>query len=487
VAYQPDQTQTLLWHDYETFGLDPRWDRPSQFAAIRTDLEFNPIGEPMMWYCQPADDYLPSPSACLVTGVTPQKCLQEGLPEVKFMALINEQMSQPGTCSLGYNSLQFDDEFTRFGLYRNFFDAYAREWKNNNSRWDLIDLVRTASSIRPEGINWPLNKAGELVLKLDQLAPANGIEHSDAHDALADVRATIELAQLLKKAQPRLYNYVFQHKHKAQVWGQLDLQMRKPVLHVSSVYGRSRGYLSLVGAFAKHPSNNNGVLVFDLLQDPSIWQGFSSEQLQDLLFCPKGQLAEGVERPAVKEIHVNKCPVVAPLQTLSDEQAQKFRIDKVQCKKHLQYLQQDTDLCLALVEAFANRPDFPTVDPDAGLYGGGFFSDKDRELMQQVHQQSPENWNKVEFLFTKHTDSRLEDMLFRLKARNYRDLLTADEMEKWEVFRSERLLDASASGARTYEHFAKELNELGEKTKDPAKIAILEELHMYAESIYPMS
>ena len=484
MAYQPDQTQTLLWHDYETFGLDPRWDRPSQFAAIRTDLEFNPIGEPMMWYCQPADDYLPSPSACLVTGVTPQKCLQEGLPEVKFMALINEQMSQPGTCSLGYNSLQFDDEFTRFGLYRNFFDAYAREWKNNNSRWDLIDLVRTASSIRPEGINWPLNKVGELVLKLDQLAPANGIEHGDAHDALADVRATIELAQLLKKAQPRLYNYVFQHKHKAQVWGQLDLQMRKPVLHVSSVYGRGRGYLSLVGAFAKHPSNNNGVLVFDLLQDPSMWQGFSSEQLQDLLFCSKGELPEGAERPAVKEIHVNKCPVVAPLQTLSDEQAKKFRIDKVQCKKHLQYLQQNTDLCLALVEAFANRPDFPTVDPDAGLYSGGFFSDKDRELMQQVHEQDPSTWNEGAFAFS---DSRLDAMLFRLKARNYPHLLSGDEMQAWEAFRSERLLNASASGARTYEHFVKELNELGEKTKDPAKIAILEELHMYAESIYPMS
>ena len=484
MAYQPDQTQTLLWHDYETFGLDPRWDRPSQFAAIRTDLDFNPIGEPMMWYCRPADDYLPSAGACLVTGVTPQKCLQEGVPEVEFMSLINDQMSQPGTCSLGYNSLRFDDEFTRFGLYRNFFDAYAREWQGGNSRWDLIDLVRTASSIRPEGINWPHNEVGELVLKLDQLAPANGIEHSNAHDALADVRATIELARLLKKAQPRLYNYVFQLKHKAQVWGQLDLQMRKPVLHVSSMYGRGNGYLSLVGAFSKHPSNNNGVLVFDLRQDPRLWQGYSSAQLQELLFSPRDQLPTDTVRPAVKEIHVNKCPVVAPLQTLTDEQAQKFSIDKARCQTHLQYLRQDSELCQALVEAFANRPDFPAVDPDAGLYGGGFFSDNDRKLMQKVHQQDPETWSEGEFSFT---DSRLEAMLFRLKARNYPHLLSGDEMQAWEAFRSERLLDASASGARTYEHFAKELNELGQNTKDPAQIAILEELHTYAESIYPMS
>jgi len=484
VAYQPDQTQTLLWHDYETFGLDPRWDRPSQFAAIRTDLKFNPIGEPMMWYCRPADDYLPSPAACLVTGVTPQKALEEGLPEVEFMARINAQMSQPGTCSLGYNSLRFDDEFTRFGLYRNLFDAYAREWQGGNSRWDLIDLVRTAAAIRPEGINWPRNEAGELVLKLDQLAPANGIEHSNAHDALADVRATIELARVLKKAQPRLFNYVFQLKHKAQVWAQLDLQMRKPVLHVSAMYGRSQGYLSLIGAFARHPSNNNSVLVFDLRQDPRQWQGFTAAQLQELLFSRKDKLPVDAIRPGVKEVHVNRCPVVAPLRTLDDQCAEKFGIDKRQCQAHLEYLKQDQSLCQALVEAFAARPEFASVDPDAGLYGGGFFNDHDRKLMQQVHQQSPQTWLEGAFNFT---DSRLETMLFRLKARNYPDQLSGDDMQAWEAFRAERLLDTSASGARTYEIFAKELNELAQVTTDTQELGILEELHMYAESIYPMS
>ena len=483
MAYQSDQTQTLLWHDYETFGLDPRWDRPSQFAAIRTDLNFNPIGEPMMWYCQPADDYLPSAGACLVTGVTPQKALQEGLPEVEFMARINEQMSQPGTCSLGYNSLRFDDEFTRFGLYRNLFDAYGREWQGGNSRWDLIDLVRTASSIRSEGINWPKNEAGEIVLKLDQLAPANGIEHADAHDALADVRATIELARLLKQAQPRLYNYVFQLKHKAQVWGQLDLTMRKPVLHVASIYGRKKGYLSLVGAFAKHPTNNNGVLVFDLRQDPRQWRGYSSAQLQELLFTNKKQLPEGAVRPAISEIQVNKCPVVAPLQTLADDKAGEFGLNKNSCQNHLNYLQQDPELCNALVDAFANRPGFAEVDVDGGLYGGGFFSDKDRGLMNKVHQHGPETWLQDNFAFA---DSRLGEMLFRLKARNYPQELTEQEAQRWEDFRSQRLLDPSVSGARTYDQFAKELNDLAKTTTEPDKIAVLEELHMYAESIYPM-
>lgn len=480
-----DPTQTLLWHDYETFGLDPRWDRPSQFAAIRTDLELNPIGEPMMWYCRPSDDYLPSPHACLVTGVTPQKCLQEGLPEVEFMARINQEMSQPGTCSLGYNSLRFDDEFTRFGLYRNFYDAYGREWQGGNSRWDLIDLVRIASSIRPEGIKWPRDDNNRLVLKLDQLAPLNGIEHTDAHDALADVRATIELARLLKEAQPRLYDYAFKLKSKALVWEQLDLQMSAPKLHISSMYGRDNGYLSLVAPFAKHPANNNGVLAFDLRQDPRQWSGMDAKELQQLMFVARDmQIKNGAVRPAVTEIQVNKCPIVAPMSTLSDEHAQKFSLSKPDCQAHLEYLKSDPKLCAQLTQAFADRAGFEAADPDAALYGGGFFSDRDRAVMNKVHQSDPTTWNDSEFSFT---DDRLEAMLFRLKARNYPHLLTSDELQAWEAFRSERLLDPSASGARTFEQFAKELNELAQSLNDPNQIAILEELHMYAESIYPMS
>ena len=480
-----DPTQTLLWHDYETFGLDPRWDRPSQFAAIRTDLELNPIGEPMMWYCRPSDDYLPSPHACLVTGVTPQKCLQEGLPEVEFMARINQEMSQPGTCSLGYNSLRFDDEFTRFGLYRNFYDAYGREWQGGNSRWDLIDLVRIASSIRPEGIKWPRDDNNRLVLKLDQLAPLNGIEHTDAHDALADVRATIELARLLKEAQPRLYDYAFKLKSKALVWEQLDLQMSAPKLHISSMYGRDNGYLSLVAPFAKHPTNNNGVLAFDLRQDPRQWSGMDAKELQQLMFVARDrQIKNGAVRPAVTEIQVNKCPIVAPMSTLSDEHAQKFSLSKPDCQAHLEYLKSDPNLCAQLKQAFADRAGFEAADPDAALYGGGFFSDRDRAVMNKVHQSDPATWNDSEFSFT---DDRLEAMLFRLKARNYPHLLTSDELQAWEAFRSERLLDPNASGARTFEQFAKELNELAQSLNDPNQIAILEELHMYAESIYPMS
>ena len=105
---------TFLWHDYETFGIDPRRDRPAQFAAIRTDADLNPLGEPLMWYCQPGNDYVPDPASCLITGITPQLAFERGVSEREFAARIEAEMARPGTISVGYNTIRFDDEFTRF-------------------------------------------------------------------------------------------------------------------------------------------------------------------------------------------------------------------------------------------------------------------------------------------------------------------------------------------------------------------------------------
>ncbi|OPH11538.1 exodeoxyribonuclease I [Azospirillum brasilense] len=137
---------TFFWHDYETFGADPRRDRPAQFAGIRTDADLNEIGEPVMIYCRPAPDYLPDPESCLLTGITPQLCLERGLPEHEFAARIEAELARPGTIGVGYNTIRFDDEITRFMFWRNLIDPYAREWQNECGRWDLLDVARDRCS-----------------------------------------------------------------------------------------------------------------------------------------------------------------------------------------------------------------------------------------------------------------------------------------------------------------------------------------------------
>jgi exodeoxyribonuclease-1 len=205
---------SFYWHDYETFGVDPSRDRPSQFAGLRTDQDLNPIGEPLVIYCQPQKDILPSPAACLITGITPQLALEKGLPEPTFIDLIHRELSQPMTCGVGYNSIRFDDEVSRYCLYRNFYDPYQREWKNGNSRWDILDMLRLMRALRPEGIEWADHEPGRPSFKLEHLTAANNIAHEAAHDALSDVTATIAMAKLVKQKQPRLFDYVVNNRSK---------------------------------------------------------------------------------------------------------------------------------------------------------------------------------------------------------------------------------------------------------------------------------
>ena len=285
---------TLYWHDYETWGADPSRDWPAQFAGLRTDQDLQVIGKPLSLFCYPADDFLPQPEACLVTGITPQRARADGVIEAEFFRQIHAELACPGSCGVGYNSIRFDDEVTRFGFYRNFFDPYAREWQNGNSRWDIIDMVRLTHALRPDGIEWPKHEDGTTSFRLEQLTQANGISHAGAHDALADVYATIELAKLIKSRQPRLFDYLFQMRDKRRVAKLLDLQAMQPVLHLSSMYPARRGCIAMVVPVARHPVNSNGIIVFDLAQDPAPLLRLSVAEISRRLFTPSNELPVGV-------------------------------------------------------------------------------------------------------------------------------------------------------------------------------------------------
>ena len=243
---------TFLWHDYETSGADPRRDRPCQFAALRTNAALELIGEPIELFCAPAPDVLPHPQAALITGITPQQLQRDGVPEAVFAAHVHEAMATPGTCAVGYNSLRFDDEFSRNLFYRNFYEPYAREWENGNSRWDLIDLVRMTYALRPQGIEWPRREDGTPSFRLEDLARANHLQQERAHDALSDVHALIGLARLLRARQPKLFDFYFALRRKQRAFELLDVARHTPVLHVSSRIPSSRGCLAIVVPLAVH-------------------------------------------------------------------------------------------------------------------------------------------------------------------------------------------------------------------------------------------
>ena len=432
---------SIFWYDFETYGDNPRRDRASQFAGIRTDEALNIISEPLVMYCRPSDDFLPNPLACQITGITPQQAQAKGLNEAEFIKNINEELSKPETCVAGYNNIRFDDEMTRQLLYRNFFDPYEREWKNGNSRWDIIDMVRLCAATRPEGINWPKKEDGSNSFKLEQLTAANQIEHAGAHDALADVLATIELAKLVRKHQPKLFDYVYRLRHKQKVQTKINLDRRTPVLHVSATYSSRLGCLALVMPICVHPQNNNGIIVYDLREDPDNWMGLSSDEIHSRVYTSTDQLAKGVNRVPLSTVYVNRCPVVASPAVLEPNRASLYELDIEACREHWQLMQSTVGIGNKIRDVFKNEKFEQEADPDYMIYSNGFFSDNDRSLMQTVRATNPNDLGRLDLPFQ---DGRLHEMLFRYRARNYRKLLNQNELERWNCFRQQRLTDKNA-------------------------------------------
>ncbi|MGJ8667944.1 MAG: exodeoxyribonuclease I [Oceanococcus sp.] len=434
---------TYFWHDYESFGVNPRHDRPSQFAGIRTDLELNVVEDAVMEYCKPCLDYVPHPQACLLTGITPQEADARGWPEPEFIRRVLDQLGRPGTCGVGYNSLRFDDELTRHTAWRNFHDPYVREWQNGCSRWDIIDMVRMTYALRPEGIVWPLREDGKPSFKLEHLATANNLEQARAHDALSDVHATIALARLIRERQPRLYDFVVENKDKHSARAMLDLQHHTPVVHISSRFPAEQGCLSLVMPIAMHPTNKNAVLVCDLRHDPQAWLDLPPEDLAELIFTPRADLPEGVERAAIKAVHINKCPVLAPAKTIDAAQAERLALNLEQCRIHYKLLRDHIETVAPTLQIVFGQSEFDEIsDPEQNLYGG-FVGAQDRRLCNQVLQTTADEFDGFELPFE---DPRLHELLFRYRARHHPGSLNEAERDEWARHTSRRLEYAADGG-----------------------------------------
>lgn len=471
--------KSFYWHDYETFGIDPQRDRPAQFAGLRTDEEFNIIDDPLVIYCKPSDDYLPNPDACLITGITPQLAKVKGVCEAEFIALIHKQLVLPNTCTVGYNNIRFDDEVTRNCLYRNFYDPYAREWQNGNSRWDLIDVVRAARALRPEGIVWPVDDLGIATNRLDQLTVANNIAHEAAHDALSDVTATITLAKLIKAAQPRLFQYLLDHRSKTQVNEVLRLGSFKPLVHISGMYATKNNSLAIILPICQHPTNNNGVIVYDLSIEPEPLLNLTIEDIRARIFTSRENLPEGVERVPLKTVHINKCPVLAPLSVIRPQDAERLNLDLNLCIANAKKITDAIHINKKVAEIF-NESSYSDsfIDPDTAIYSGGFFSEIDMQKFLTIKACNIEELMQLKLSFN---DSRLDEMFFRYKGRNYPEALNAKEKTRWKQFCSDRLNGKSSVGVLCFDSYMARLNEL--KSLEGAPISLINILTDYAQEI----
>ena len=408
--------KTFFFYDLETSGLNLRVDRVMQFAGQRTDMELNPMGEPVNILVKMTDDALPSPGAIMVTKITPQQTLADGVSEAEFCRYVTDEIFVPGTIAVGYNTVRFDDEFMRATLWRNFYDAYEWEWKDERSRWDMLDVVRLTRALRPEGINWPFTEDGRATNRLELLTKLNGLSHEHAHDALSDVFATIAVAKMIREKQPKLFDYLLKMRNKNEVKKLVNLDDKQSFVYASGRY--SSEFNKTTVAFPLTSGRNGNVLVYDLR--------YNLERV----------LSESNFFPIVKELCFNKCPAVAPISVLGDDGWGKIGLDKTTVEMNLEILLKHPEFAEKMREEIEGRPEFPkAVEPEAALYDG-FLNEPDRVKVAAVRNAE---LNKLADFHPEFHDERLAPLLLHYKGRNYPETLSESEAVEYETYRRERL------------------------------------------------
>ncbi len=248
------------------------------------------------------------------------------------------------------------------------------------------------------------------------------------------------------------------------------------------MFPAERGCLAVVWPLAMHPTNKNEVVVWDLAHDPTELMTLDAETIRLRMFSKSDSLPDGMTRLPIKTIHLNKSPIVINhLKTLSPALAQRWQLDMDTALRH-------ADLAAApalnarldaMWRDVFQRPTEQAPDIDEDLYGG-FIDAADRRLLNQLRAMSPQQLAKMQPAFN---DARLEELLFRYRARNFPATLSTDDMHRWESHRCERLFDGRG-GARTVEQLFDDIDRLSEDIDERGE-HILGALYDYAEAIVP--
>ena len=473
---------SFLFYDLETFGADPRRSRIAQFAAVRTTPALDVMEEPLSFFVQPADDLLPSPIATLITGITPQRALHEGVNEAEAFARIADEMGRPETCTLGYNSLRFDDEFVRHGLFRNFHEPYEREWRGGNSRWDLLDALRLMHALRPDGLVWRQREDGKgTSFRLEHLAEDNGLREGMAHEALSDVRALIGVARRFKQAQPRLWDYALRLRDKRFAASLLDTVAMTPLLHVSQRYPAARLCAAPVLPLARHPQIDSRVVVFDLDADPEPLLALDADAIAARLYVRQEDLPEGELRIPLKEVHTNRCPALVRWDHLRPDDFARLGVDAGLAEARAQRLRAaGPALAEKVRRVYARERQAAAADPDAALYDG-FLGEGDKRLLAQLRGTPPQLLGRASFAFR---DPRLPELLFRYRARNWPETLLPAERADWDAYRRRRLLTDAGLSELTLAQYREDIARLrDEHANAPDRLALLDQLSAWGDQL----
>jgi exodeoxyribonuclease-1 len=340
--------------------------------------------------------------------------------------------------------------------------------------------------LRPDGINWPLNDEGNPSTKLEHLTAANNIEHN-AHDALADVKATIAIAKLIKKSNSKLYDYALKSRSKDSIKKMLGvsgnrIKNPKPLLYISSVFSSKRNCISIVLPIAVDAERKNNIIVVDLLSDITpLLELESSRAIRERVFIPKEKLLEGESRVPLHCVSANKCPIFVGLEVLKKEDIIRLGLDLSYCKENLKLLQSRDDIEIVARHVYGPYKDIER-DPELAIYDR-FLADEDKAILPDIRGSDPEELKYFQF-----EDPRMPELMFRYRARNFPKTLSEKELIKWEEYRYNRLTNSieikKNQDSLTFETYFAELDErLQSVDLTPYERKILQKLQQYGKKL----
>ncbi|AXN02018.1 Exodeoxyribonuclease I [Candidatus Purcelliella pentastirinorum] len=412
---------TFLFYDYETFGINPSLDKPAQFAAIRTDFDFNIIDKPKIYYCKLPDDYLPNPESVLTHKISPQKANLLGVSESKFAKLIYKLFLKKKNCIIGYNNIKFDDFFTRNIFYRNFFHPYMWSWYNGNNNWDLINIIRSCYLLCPKNIKWPYKKNGIPSFRLEDFVKINKYKNIDSHDAMSDVYATILIIKSIKKKKPKFFNFLFNNRKKNQLLSLIKKNKNIPFIYISNIFDVKKNIINIILPIKIY--KKNVLVALNIMKDISLFLNNNINDKEKYLFNKN-------KKSSIIEIYLNKCPIIIPINLLNEISCKRLKINKKKYMKNIDFIKKyKIHKKIKNIYDYHKINDFKYKDNiDCQLYKR-FFTNKDYQLMEIIRKT---NVNKLKLIDLDKYDERFKNLLFRYRARNFYYTLNNTEKKKWD-------------------------------------------------------
>lgn len=394
----------FAFYDFETTGISPAFDQPLQFAAILTDDDFNEI-ERVDMRCRLAPHILPSPMAMAVTGVTPTQMLDPSLPSwFEFAGQLRDLIERwaPATWT-GYNSISFDEEVLRQTFYQNLQPNLYKTQFNGNDRLDLMKAVYATWIKAPEIFEWPVGDKGQIVFKLDQLAPINGFTSHNAHDALGDVEATIHIARIIRDNAPDLWTSILRNRDKQDVKGRLITG--KPMMLVERFGGPPREFIGCFCGF--QDGNPNRVGFFNLANaDPADYLDSDDETLD---------AAVGKSPIIVRSLAINKFPSLFEVEDVDAEIAQRAQLIASNPDFHER-------VGKALTRRYADAE--PPEHVEQQIYQG-FYGHADQMALKSFGRS---DWSERTGFIHNFDDQRLRYLGLRLAMIEQPDLFETDQL-----------------------------------------------------------